>query len=314
MKAVIFGNTCRSEVAACTHKLLAALARHDVEMLMERDFLVFLRSMGVPIDLFISEKNLIDYRDYEADLAFVVGGDGTFIHSAAKVGRRDLPMIGINAGRLGFLTDLADSHIDEVVDSLMSGKYTCMERTLLRLHTDEKVYTDFNYALNEVTVSKMDSASLITIHTWVNGKFLNSYQADGLIVSTATGSTAYSMSVGGPILMPNVPAFIIIPVAPHSLTMRPLIIPDTSTVELKVESRSNHFLIALDGRSNVFDEHISMRINKSAFTIKTIKLEDHNFFDTMREKLMWGSDKRKYLKKGYDDDDKEEGCADATAK
>ncbi len=302
MKAVVFGNTCRHEVAVCAAKLLQTLFDHNVEILMERDFMVFLRNAGVPIDTYLNERNLIDYLDFQADFAFVVGGDGTFIHSAAKVGRRNIPMIGINAGRLGFLTDIPGFAIEQLVDKLLAGSYSLLERSLLRLHTNEKVYTDFNYALNEVCVSKMDSASLITIHTWVNGDSLNSYQADGLIVSTSTGSTAYSMSVGGPILTPGVPGFVIIPVAPHSLTMRPLIVPDDSIIDLKVESRNNHFLISLDGRSNVFDECINMRISKSSFTIHNVHFNDHNFFDTLREKLMWGSDNRKYLKKGYNDD------------
>lgn len=303
MKAVIFGNTLRNEVALYSFRLLEALNRYGVEVLMERDFLVFLRECGFEADQFVNEKNLIDYRDYEADFAFSVGGDGTFIHSTAKLGKRMIPMIGINAGRLGFLTDIDGDQIDDVVKHLVDGDYTLTERGLLHLHTDEKVYTDFTYALNEIAITKQDTASLITIHTWVDGTYLTSYQADGLIVSTATGSTAYAMSVGGPILMPNLPGIIIIPVAPHSLTSRPLIVPDTSVIELQVESRNNRFLIALDGRPNVFDEKIKCRIYKSASrTVKTVKLNNHHFFDTLHEKLHWGADNRKYLKYGYDDD------------
>lgn len=302
MKVVIFGNTCRKEVAINTNKLLEALSKFKIEILMERDFLVFLRDCGYDVSPYVSERNLIDYREYEADFAFSVGGDGTFIHSAAKLGRKLIPMIGINAGRLGFLTDIDGDSIDEVVEHLVAGDYTLQERTMLRLHTKEKVYSDFNYALNEIAITKQDTASLITIHTWIDGNYLTSYQADGLIVSTATGSTAYAMSVGGPILMPNMPGLIIIPIAPHSLTTRPLIVPDSSTIELQVESRNNRFLIALDGRPNVFDESIGLRITKSSYAIKTVRLNNRHFFDTLHEKLHWGADNRKYLKKGYDDD------------
>lgn len=302
MKAVIFGNTCRKEVAHHTSRLLEALYKYSVEILMERDFLMFITDCGYDVERFVNERNLIDYRDYEADFAFSVGGDGTFIHSAAKLGKRQIPMIGVNAGRLGFLTDVDGDHVEDVVRHLVEGDYSVTERPLLHLHTDEKVYTDFTYALNEIAITKQDTASLITIHTWVDGTYLTSYQADGLIVSTATGSTAYSMSVGGPILMPNMPGLIIIPVAPHSLTSRPLIVPDSSTIELQVESRNNRFLIALDGRPNVFDESIKLRIYKSGSrTIKTVKFDSRHFFDTLHEKLHWGADNRKYLKKGYDD-------------
>lgn len=305
MKAVIFGNTCRKEVALYTDKLLAALYANSVEVLMERDFLMFLRDCGYDADKYVNERNLIDYRDYEADFAFSVGGDGTFIHSAAKLGRREIPIIGVNAGRLGFLTDIDGTQIDDVVKHLLDGDYSINERSMLRLCTDEKVYSDFNYALNEIAITKQDTASLITIHTWVDGVYLTSYQADGLIVSTATGSTAYSMSVGGPIIMPSVPGLVIIPIAPHSLTTRPLIVPDSARIELQVESRNNRFLIALDGRPNVFDESIGLHIRKSSFAIKTVTLNNHHFFDTLHEKLHWGADNRKFLKKGYDDEPEE---------
>ena len=304
MKAVIFGNTFHKEVALYARELMVALATYKVEMLMERDFAIFLRDNGVDTTRYLSEKNFIDYRDYSADFAFVIGGDGTFIHSAAKIGRRDIPMIGVNAGRLGFLTDIDGARIDEVVSHIIDGDYTTMDRSLLKLHTENKVFPDFNYALNEIAVTKQDSASLITIHSWIDGTYLTSYQADGLIVSTATGSTAYAMSVGGPILMPNMPGFIIIPVAPHSLTTRPLIVPDTSVIELQIESRNNRFLIALDGRPDVFDDKIRLRINKSDFSVKTVKLNSSHFFDTLHEQLHWGADTRKNkdLKKGFDDD------------
>ena len=305
MRAVIFGNNCHKEVARYTGYLLQALAERGVELMMERDYHVFLRHNGVNVDQYVNERNYIDYTDYDADYAFVVGGDGTFIHSAAKLGGRDIPMVGINAGRLGFLTDIDGSHIYEMVEQLMNKNYTITERTLLEVATKGNSNCDLNFSLNEISVSKLDSASLITIHTWVDGTYLTSYQADGLLISTSTGSTAYSMSVGGPILTPQVPALILTPVAPHSLTMRPLVIPDTSKIELQVESRNNRYLLAIDGQNNVFDEHIKLSICKSPFKIKSLQTSEHNFFDTLRQKLMWGADNRHYLKKGYDEPDED---------
>lgn len=302
MKAVVFGNTCRKEVAKYAGRLLQSLASSGVEIFMERDFYVFLRQNEVDVFSYVNERNFIDYCDYSADFAFVVGGDGTFIHSATKLGGRDIPMVGINAGRLGFLTDIDGEHIDNMVEHIMSGNYKVLERSVLRLRTKEKLYSDFNYALNEIAVCKLDSASLITVHVWVNGDYLTAYQADGLLISTSTGSTAYAMSVGGPILTPSVPALILVPVAPHSLTMRPLVLPDTSVIDLQVESRNNKFLAALDGQCNVFDESVRIHVSKSAFTIKSVQLKDHTFFDTLRSKLMWGADNRHFLKLGYDDD------------
>lgn len=235
---------------------------------------------------------LCEGEDFEADMAFSIGGDGTFIKTSAKIGKKNIPIIGINAGRLGFLADIAGDEIEVAVKEILDGKYKIEDRTLLRLYTEEKLYKDFNYALNEIAVMKRDSSSMITIDAWANDVFINSYQADGLLISTSTGSTAYSMSVGGPIVVPQAPNFIITPIAPHSLNVRPIIIPDDWEIKLRVESRNNQFLIALDGRNNIFDSKTHLLIKKAGFTTKVVKRENNDFFDTLRSKLMWGMSER----------------------
>lgn len=291
MRTIIFGNKFRNEVAGYTATLIKALKRYDdVSIIVEDDFLQFLKDHNVSTD---DIDETVNGTDFSADTAFSIGGDGTFIRSSAKIGKKRIPIIGINAGRLGFLADVDGNDIDKAVEYLFAGRCHIEERAWLRLYTEDHSYTDFNYALNEIAVLKQDSSAMITIHTWVNGEFLNSYQADGLLISTSTGSTAYSMSVGGPIVVPQANDFIITPVAPHSLNMRPLIIPDAWEIEIVVESRNKHFLIALDGRNNVFDEKTKLMIKKAAFTTKVIRLEDQNFFHTLRSKLMWGSGTRK---------------------
>lgn len=292
MRVIIFGNPCRKEIAGYTINLVNALrAKGCTDIIIEKDFAKYLQNSGCDTG-FATE--MVDGTEFSADIAFSVGGDGTFIKSSAKIGKKEIPLLGINAGRLGFLADVHGDEMEAAVSEIAEGRYKIEDRALLRLYTDSKVYSDFNYALNEIAVLKQDSSAMITIHAWANGKFLNTYQADGLLVATSTGSTAYSMSVGGPIIVPQACNFIIIPVAPHSLNVRPLIVPDDWEIELQIESRNNHFLIALDGRNNVFDTNTKLKIKKAAFHIKSIKRENNDFFNTLRTKLMWGVDNRKY--------------------
>lgn len=286
MKVIIFGNRCKDRIAVYAKRLADALLKRSVSIYFEKDFCQFMVEKG--IDMAFPHQLLCDGDDFDADMAFSIGGDGTFIKTSAKIGKRNIPIIGINAGRLGFLADISGDEIEDAVSEILEGRYKIEERTLLRLYTEEKLYKDFNYALNEIAVMKRDSSAMITIHTWANDIFINSYQADGLLISTSTGSTAYSMSVGGPIVVPQAPNFIITPIAPHSLNVRPIIIPDDWEIRLKVESRNNQFLIALDGRNNVFDVKTHLLIKKAGFTAQTIKRENQDFFDTLRSKLMWG--------------------------
>lgn len=290
MKVIIFGNKCKDRIAIYARQLVNSLLKRNVSIYFEKDFCRFLVEKG--IDMAFPHQLLCEGEDFEADMAFSIGGDGTFIKTSAKIGKKNIPIIGINAGRLGFLADIAGDEIEVAVKEILDGKYKIEDKTLLRLYTEEKLYKDFNYALNEIAVMKRDSSSMITIDAWANDVFINSYQADGLLISTSTGSTAYSMSVGGPIVVPQAPNFIITPIAPHSLNVRPIIIPDDWEIKLRVESRNNQFLIALDGRNNIFDSKTPLLIKKAGFTTKVVKRENNDFFDTLRSKLMWGMSER----------------------
>lgn len=290
MKIIIFGNKLRNEVADYTQEVIDILLDRGVDILLEPNFCRFLVEKGVHLNF---DHTVVENDDFDADFAISIGGDGTFIRSAARIGRKPTPILGINAGRLGFLADVPVDRISECLNNVLNGKYHIEEHALLRLHTEDREYTDFNYAVNEIAILKRDSSAMITIHAWANGTFINSYQADGLLIATATGSTAYSMSVGGPIVVPQASNFIITPVASHSLNVRPIIIPDDWEIDLRVESRNKQFLIALDGRNNVFNEQVPLKIKKASFTTKIVRQEDHDFFNTLREKLMWGTGTRK---------------------
>ena len=228
------------------------------------------------------------------DMAMSVGGDGTFLRTASAIGDRGIPILGINTGRLGFLTGVNYHELDDILPEIVEKKYRIEERTLLEIDTKEDSNPFDNVcALNEVAILKQDTASMLSIHAYINGEYLTSYQADGLVIATPTGSTAYSLSIGGPILVPTSPSFILAAIAPHSLTARPLVVGDDSRILLKVESRSKHYLVSLDGHSQIFDEHTSIEVYKAAYTQKIVKRIDHTFFKTLRDKLMWGTDLRK---------------------
>jgi NAD+ kinase len=266
------------------------MQQSEVEMYVDKSFYDF-----VSAKLNVSPEVAGFFEDSEipcADIAFSIGGDGTFLRTAARIGKTGIPILGINTGRLGFLADISGNEVKNVLPEIIAGNYQIESRTLLRLSTDKKSFSGFNYALNEVAVLKLDVSSMITIHAYINNNYLNSYQADGLIIATPTGSTAYSMSVGGPIIEPTSSNIVLTPVAPHSLNVRPLVITDDSVVTLKVESRTRNVMISLDGRSEVFDSDTEIIIRKADFATKVVKRFNHTFFDTIRNKLMWGADSR----------------------
>lgn len=228
----------------------------------------------------------------QVDVVLSVGGDGTFLRTATRIGKLGIPILGINTGRLGFLADVSSYEIEDTLDELFKNYYKIEERTLLKVESQDHAISGYHYALNEVAILKRDSSSMITIRTFLNDDYLTDYQADGLVIATPTGSTAYSMSVNGPIILPQANTFVLSPVAPHSLNVRPLVIPDTYKITMDVESRSDHFLVALDGRSTVIRAGIEIKVSKAPFTTKVIKRYNHTFYMTLREKLMWGADNR----------------------
>ena len=225
-------------------------------------------------------------------MALSIGGDGTFLRAAEKIGDRGIPVLGVNIGRLGFLADVPAEETERVMNEIVAGRYKIEERSLLQVELSGLPEGFWPYALNEVAVLKQDTSSMISIHTTVGESYLNTYQADGLIVATPTGSTAYSMSVGGPILMPQAANWVISPVAPHSLTVRPLVVNDDACITLRVDSRNHSYLLSLDGRSIMLDTDTQVVLRKAPFPIRVVKRLGHSFAETLRAKLMWGVDKR----------------------
>jgi len=289
MRIAIFGNIYRPVILSHIQVLFQYFQGKQAVILLDRVLYDFVSEHG-QIDL--SGTVSIQDDNFVADLALSIGGDGTFLNTAARIGRKQIPILGINTGRLGFLADVSTEDIVPALDAILAKRYRVEERSLLFVETSDGTTFDYPYALNEVSVLKQDSSSMMSINASVNGEMVHTYQADGLIVSTPTGSTAYSMSVGGPLVVPQAQNIILSPVASHSLNVRPLIIPDSWIIELEVHSRSQNYLVALDGRSMILEHKTKLHISKADYTVKIIKQMDHTFFDTLKNKLMWGVDKR----------------------
>lgn len=289
MRFAIFGNIYQSRKSANIQKILACLDEHDAEVCIERRFYDYLVSTGRIAE---GSVGLFDDSLFEADFVISMGGDGTLLRAAGHVGSKGTPILGVNMGRLGFLADVLPSEIEEAIASLYDGNYDIENHTVIQAEADGRPLQGPSYALNDIAVLKRDNASMITIHAEVDGEYLVTYQADGLIVSTPTGSTAYSLSNGGPIIVPCTGTLCLTPVAPHSLNIRPIVIPDSTVINLTVESRSHNFLIAVDGQSEKCAEGTSLTIRKAPYTIRIVKRSGHRYFSTLREKMMWGADSR----------------------
>ena len=292
MKFALFGNTFQASKSCHAKALFDLLRKRNAEIYICRDFYNFLTK---DLHMDIPAAGLFDDDDFEADMVISVGGDGTFLKAASRVGKKDIPILGINTGRLGFLADVSPEEIEATFDEIYDKNYRVEERSVLQLISTERRKLSSPYALNEIAILKRDSSSMITIHTSINGAYLTTYQADGLIIATPTGSTAYSLSVGGPVIVPHSNTIAITPVAPHSLNVRPIVIRDDWEITLDVESRSHNFLVAIDGRSESCKESNRITIRKADYNIKVVKRTNHVFFDTLRTKMMWGVDKRGML-------------------
>ena len=290
MKFAIFGNTYQAKKSSHAKELFRLLEKHRAELYICRDFYHFLTN---DLKLEIKDATLFDGDHFEADMVTSIGGDGTFLKAAGRVGRKNIPILGINTGRLGFLADVSPEEMEETFNEIHKGQYNVEERSVLQLSSNKKKMEILPYALNDIAILKRDSSSMITIHTSINDAYLATYQADGLIIATPTGSTAYSLSVGGPIIVPHSNTIAITPVAPHSLNIRPIVIRDDWKITLDVESRSHNFLVSIDGSSESFTENDRITINRADYTIKVVKRLNHVFFDTLRSKMMWGIDSRK---------------------
>jgi len=290
LKFALFGNIYQEKKSASIQKLLSYLHEHDADVYIDNSYYQFL-TFGQ--HLRVEPKGLIEGRDFNVDFAISMGGDGTFLKTASRVGNKGIPILGINMGRLGFLADIGPCDIERAFDDLYEGKYEIEERSVIKVDTDGEPFEGFPYALNDVAVLKRDSASMISVHAHINGKYVTTFQADGLVVSTPTGSTAYSLSVGGPILYPHTHTMLMTAVAPHSLNIRPIVVSDDCVIQLTVESRSHNFLVGIDGRSEKCKEGTKLTLSKAPYTVKVIKHRGETFFNTLREKMMWGADVRR---------------------
>ena len=291
MKVALYGRPFSKDFITSVSALFKKLAEHGAEIFIYKPFLDFLTGdAGIKPAIHGTYEKREDIIDV-AEIMLSLGGDGTFLESVTIVQDKGIPIAGINTGRLGFLSNIPASSIESSIDAIFQKHYSLEHRSLINLELSEGKLSGFSCALNDVSLQKKYS-SMITIHAYLNDIPLNSYWADGLIISTPTGSTAYSMSVGGPIVTPDSNNFIISPLAPHNLAVRPVIVPDHNTIRLKVDSRDSCFILSLDSRTEIFDTNIEILIRRASFTIKTIRIEGYTFYDTMRNKLMWGIDKR----------------------
>lgn len=246
------------------------------------------------MDLLSSTDEFVSHTDFHKgiDLTISIGGDGTFIKTVGFIRDSQVPILGINTGRLGFLSNISKDQIQSTMEMVKRKQFEYQKRSLLRINTQENLFGDDNFALNEVTFHKKDTASMITVHASLDDKYLNSYWADGLIVATPTGSTAYNLSCGGPIITPGCQVHILTPIAPHNLNVRPMVVPDHLPIKLSIEGRERKYLISLDGNSKNIRQGEEVIITKAEFMINVVKFEDNNFLDTIRNKMLWGIDKR----------------------
>lgn len=291
MKVAVYGKQYQQEVAPFVLELFQELEKAQMEILVYEPFYDFLSKQS-NLNLFLNTFTTSEELKNKIELFVSIGGDGTILDATTLIRDSGIPIIGVNTGRLGFLADIAKHQIPKTIKQLVNKRYSIDQRTLLKLETQKPIFGELNFALNEVTISRKDTTSMITITTYLNDKFLNSYWADGLIISTPTGSTGYSLSCGGPIVMPGSNNFIITPIAPHNLNVRPLVISDEYELKVKVEGRANQFLIALDSRIETIDSSVELTIKKECYKINMIETDTQDFASTLRNKLLWGLDKR----------------------
>ncbi|MGK0252740.1 MAG: NAD+ kinase [Mariniflexile sp.] len=293
MKVAVFGRFYNETTTISVERLFDYLLMKNVDAYIETEFFNLIKKEAPNFDDYKSFKTF-DTLDKSFDFLVSVGGDGTILRAIIFVKDMDIPIIGINTGRLGFLATIQVDQIENAIQNIIDGKYQISERSLLSIETspENEDVKSLNYALNEITVSRKNTTSMITVETYLNGEYLTSYWSDGLIVSTPTGSTGYSLSCGGPVITPDTNSFVLAPIAPHNLSVRPLIIPDSTEIQLKVSGREESHLISLDSRIATLENGTIIKIKKADFKIKMIDLLNESFFDTLRKKLLWGEDKR----------------------
>ncbi len=289
LKFAIFGNEYQAKKSASIEIILSFLGRKGAEIYVENAYYDFL-VRDLRLDLQVA--GVFEGYNFDVDYVISMGGDGTFLKAASRVGAKGTPIIGVNMGRLGFLADVLPGEVETALGSLYAGECLVEDHAVIQVEAEGGILAGNPFALNDIAVLKRDDASMISIRTRIDGEFLVTYQADGLVVSTPTGSTAYNLSNGGPIIIPQSGSLCLTPVAPHSLNIRPIVINDTVEITLDIESRSHNYLVAIDGRSERMTEQTRLVIRKAPHSIKIVKQRNQRYFSTLREKLMWGADQR----------------------
>jgi NAD+ kinase len=291
MNIAIYGRPVNNNQLALAESMLGLIRKTNGRISIHEPYLRFLESHRFDLhdcDSFTSHDDM----KTDTDFLFSIGGDGTLLDTVFLVKDSNIPVVGINAGRLGFLSSVSKENLENAINSLAKGHFSLDVRTLLRLESNHPIFEGENIALNEFTLHKKDTSSMITIHTYLNGEYLNSYWADGIMISTPTGSTGYSLSCGGPIIVPQSETFVITPIAPHNLNVRPIVVSDKNVISLEVEGRSQHFMATLDSRSVTIDSGFQLAVRRENYTINLVRLSNENFLNTLRKKLNWGLDTR----------------------
>ena len=291
MRVAVYGRLLESSNAPYIQRLFDELHQRDMEVVVYRSFLPHLENK-VNLPPTVGEfKHHNDLKD-EVDFLLSLGGDGTLLDTVPLIRDSNIPVMGVNLGRLGFLSSVGKDVIPEAVQALQEESYQMDTKDLVHVSANHPLFGNANFGLNEFSIHKRDIASMVVIHASLDGQYLNSYWCDGLIIATPTGSTAYSLSCGGPVIVPNAKNFVITPVAPHHLNVRPVVVPDSSVIELELEGHQDSFLCALDSRSEVIDSSYTLTIKKESFSLQLVRLNETDFLSTLRNKLLWGFDKR----------------------
>lgn len=290
MKIGIHGKQFGAETLQLIKNVLGILSQNSSEIVISEHFHKILNKHKLNADTFNVYSKGDDISSFDA--LITLGGDGTLLEAVTHVGDKNVPLLGINTGRLGFLATTSKESIENSLEELFERNYKFDERSLIELKTDDKLFNGYNFALNDFAILKKDTSSMIVVNAFIDDEFLNSYWADGLIVSTPTGSTGYSISCGGPLVLPHSENFVLTPVSPHNLTVRPIIVPDNSKLSFTIEGRSKNYLVSLDSRITTVDDSVKFNVQKAGFKIKLIQLKDNNYFKTLRQKLNWGLDVR----------------------
>ncbi|MEM1325066.1 MAG: NAD kinase [Bacteroidota bacterium] len=294
MQVVIYSQILKKDDIPYVQRVFDCLQKEGINVYVHTPYLeqlhgrILFKKDVAPFD------NYLDFSVKKIDFVITLGGDGTILNALTLIRGTNVPILGINLGRLGFLASVEKTKIEQSIQLMKQGLYRIDERKLLYLESNNSLFEDLNFALNDCTILKRDTSSMITIHTYINGAYLNSYWADGLIISTPTGSTGYSLSCGGPIIFPNSGNFVITPVAPHNMNVRPVVISDDSIISFEVEGRANNFLCTLDSRFRTINSSYQLAVRKADFSARLVRFDDTVFLSTLREKLAWGVDQRNH--------------------